>query len=76
MTNCTLFAILTICSIILGVASIPLFAIGDNKMSKEMIKNPLDVLVWNPESIAATVMLLLGLIFSILFGVLWSHCKK
>ena len=76
MTNCTLFAVLTITSIVLGVASIPLFAVGENKMSQDMTKNPFTVLVWNAESIAATVMLLLGLIFSILFGVLWSHCKK
>ena len=71
--SCGLFLGIMIFSILVALASLPLFVVGANNMEKE--PPTLFETGMNPEMITATTMSSVGSTMAVVFGLLYVACK-
>ncbi len=72
--SCGLFLGLMIFSILVALASLPLFVVGANNMAKDIPGHPFEIGM-NPEMITATTMSSVGSTMAVVFGLLYVACK-
>ena len=76
--KCQTFLILLIIGIVILLGSIPLYIIGINKMNKQVEKSTVGQidLNFNTEEIIALCMSSLGMLMTVMFGLMYASCKK
>lgn len=81
--KCQTFLILLIIGIVILIGSIPLYIVGINKTNKQ-IDNCIDPLSktceinlnYNIEELIALCMSSLGMLMTVMFGLMYASCKK
>jgi len=76
--KCQTFLILMIIGIVILLGSIPLYIVGINKMNKQVedsIAGQIS-LNFNTEEIIALCMSSLGMLMTVMFGLMYASCKK
>ncbi len=76
--KCQTFLILLIIGIVILLGSIPLYIVGINKMNKQVEDSPVGQihLNFNTEEIIALCMSSLGMLMTVMFGLMYASCKK
>ncbi len=76
--KCQTFLILLIIGIVILLGSIPLYIIGINKMNKQVEDSTVGQisLNFNTEEIIALCMSSLGMLMTVMFGLMYASCKK
>lgn len=76
--KCQTFLILLIIGIVILLGSIPLYIIGINKMNKQVESSTAGQidLNFNTEEIIALCMSSLGMLMTVMFGLMYASCKK
>lgn len=76
--KCQTFLILLIIGIVILLGSIPLYIIGINKMNKQIDNSAVGQidLNFNAEEIIALCMSSLGMLMTVMFGLMYASCKK
>lgn len=76
--KCQTFLILLIIGIVILLGSIPLYIVGINKMNKQVESSTVGQihLNFNTEEIIALCMSSLGMLMTVMFGLMYASCKK
>ena len=76
--KCQTFLILLIIGIVILLGSIPLYIIGINNMNKQVEDSTVGQisLNFNTEEIIALCMSSLGMLMTVMFGLMYASCKK
>ncbi len=76
--KCQTFLILLIIGIVILLGSIPLYIVGINKMNKQIDNSAVGQidLNFNAEEIIALCMSSLGMLMTVMFGLMYASCKK
>ncbi len=76
--KCQTFLILLIIGIVILLGSIPLYIVGINKMNKQIDNSAVGQidLDFNAEEIIALCMSSLGMLMTVMFGLMYASCKK
>lgn len=76
--KCHTFLILLIIGIVILLGSIPLYIVGINKMNKQVDNSAVGKidLNFNTEEIIALCMSSLGMLMTVMFGLMFAACKK
>ena len=76
--KCQTFLILLIIGIVILLGSIPLYIVGINKMNKQIDNSAVGQidLDFNTEEIIALCMSSLGMLMTVMFGLMYASCKK